>query len=233
MPQSITDFIPIEELDADGALAEGAGALENDSRADFFRKAGVMGAGLATSGLLLGGIPELSFGKSSALAQSDVDILNYALTLEYLESTFYNQAAQNLNNKFSTQLRALTSLVRSHEATHVKALKGILGSKAIKKPKFNFHGTTKDLNKYKQTAFVLENTGVHAYLGQVTRIKSKAVLKGAGTIVTIEARHASAFGLVVHHSIKGKNGITPNGAFDTPFTMKTVTNKQHAGYFLA
>lgn len=226
MPQSITDIIPIEELDSDGAIREGAESIEADSRADFFRKAGVAGAGLATSGLLLGGIPQLA--SAAAVAKSDIAILNFALTLEYLEREFYTEALKNIN--LNGDLDELTQLVHSHEVTHVMFLQNALGKAAIKKPKFNFHGATRDARKYAQLAFVLENTGVHAYLGQAGKIKNKTILGSAAKIVTIEARHASAFAVVVHQQFKGKNGITPNGAFDKPFSKKAILKA--AGKFI-
>jgi hypothetical protein len=81
--------------------------------------------------------------------------------------------------------------VSNHEFSHVKFLQKVLGSKAVATPKFDFKGTTKDQAKFQATADVLENTGVHAYLGQVGNIKSKAVLAGAGSILPVEARHAA------------------------------------------
>jgi hypothetical protein len=69
-------------------------------------------------------------------------------------------------------------------------LKGALGKAAVKKPKFDFKGTTTDEAKFKATAQVLEDTGVAAYLGQVGNIKSKKILGAAGSILPIEARHA-------------------------------------------
>jgi hypothetical protein len=60
----------------------------------------------------------------------------------------------------------------------------------VKKPKFDFKSTTTDMAKFQATAQVLEDTGVAAYLGQVGHIKSKKILKAAGSILPIEARHA-------------------------------------------
>jgi hypothetical protein len=72
----------------------------------------------------------------------------------------------------------------------VAFLKGALGSAAVKKPNFNFKGTTTNKAKFMATAQVLEDTGVAAYLGQVGNIKSKKILGAAGSILPIEARHA-------------------------------------------
>lgn len=78
-----------------------------------------------------------------------------------------------------------------HEATHVQFLRKVLGAKAVASPKFNFKDTVTDPAKFAATAQVLEDTGVHAYLGQVPNIKTKAVLIGAGRILPVEARHAA------------------------------------------
>ena len=67
----------------------------------------------------------------------------------------------------------------------------MLGSQAIATPSFNFQGTTTNQALFQATADALENTGVHAYLGQVPNIKTPAVLLGAGRILPIEARHAA------------------------------------------
>lgn len=55
-----------------------------------------------------------------------------------------------------------------------------------------------------QTAFVLENTGVRAYLGQAARIKSSAILKAAATISTVEARHAAAVAVLLRSALRGR-----------------------------
>jgi hypothetical protein len=81
-------------------------------------------------------------------------------------------------------------IVAAHEAAHVKFLQGALGSAAVKKPSFDFKGTTMNEKKFMATAQVLEDTGVAAYLGQVGNIKSKKILAAAGSILPVEARHA-------------------------------------------
>jgi hypothetical protein len=72
---------------------------------------------------------------------------------------------------------------------------------------------------FSATAFVLENTGVHAYLGQAGNIASPAYLGVAASIVTIEARHAGALGGYLKSSPKE---ITPSGAFDTGLSAADV-----------
>jgi rubrerythrin len=211
----------IEDLDVDGAIREADARVAGDTRSAFFRKAAVGGGGLLTSGAILGMLPELAAAKPSK--KQDLEILNYALTLEYLEAAFYTQA-KNLTG----EVNAFAQIVAAHERTHVKTLKKViksLGGKPVAKPSFDFQGTNEDQAKFVQTAFVLENTGVHAYHGQVPRLKSKALLIAAAEIATVEARHAAAIATILGdkpYTDKSDTSITPDGAFDVPWSMKRV-----------
>jgi rubrerythrin len=216
MTQMLTDIIPVEDLDADGALRETAGAVDGHTRGNFLRNAGVTGAGLLAGGGLIGALPDVAAAK---LPKSDVAILNFALTLEYLEAAFYAEAVSRGHLRGRT--RAFAELVADHEAIHVKTLKSVLGRRAVKRPKFDFKGTNHSPAKFRETAFVLENTGVHAYLGQAGNIKTPKILAAAASIVTVEARHAAAIAELLGH-IKGKQGITPDGAFDAPLTKQQI-----------
>jgi rubrerythrin len=165
-----------------------------------------------------GNRPPAKFGKG------DIGILNYALTLEYLESSFYNEAVSNQHKKaflHNAQARVFLSAVVHDENAHVRALKKVLGSHAIGKPKFDFHGDTANQGRFLKAAFTFENEGVHAYSGQAFNIKNPKVLAAALSIVTVEARHASVVGLIRNGT---DYGITPNGAFDKPFGATRVLN---------
>jgi hypothetical protein len=181
-------FLPtLEELDVDGAIQEHAEHVDGNTRAAFLRKAGVGAGAVLGGGAFLGALPSVAFG--AAIPASDIAILNFALTLEYLEAAFYAEAVAG--KKLSGETERFAQVVANHENSHVVFLKKVLGAKAVAKPQFDFKGTTMDQAKFEATADVLENTGVHAYLGQVGNIKSKAVLAGAGSILPVEARHAA------------------------------------------
>lgn len=228
---STNQMLPLEQFDTDGALQETGGALDAGTRAAFFRKAGLATVSLAGTGALMGGLPSLAMA-ARGLPKSDVAILNFALTLEFLEAEFYKQASSRLSGG-SSSLREFAALVAGHEATHVKTLKKVLGSKAVKTPKFDFGDTVTDAGKFAATAFVLENTGVHAYLGQAGKIKTPAILGAAATIVTVEARHAAAIALIVDQTaVKGKMGITPDGAFDVPKSKAAILKAVKATGFI-
>ena len=222
------ESIDLAHFDSDGALQETGAALDADTRGAFFRKAGVAALGVAGTSAFLGGLPSLAFGAS--IPKSDIAILNFALTLEYLEAEFYRQAKGNIP---AGTARELASLISDHEDAHVKALKGVLKSKAVKKPKFDFGNAVTDLPTFLKTAFTLENTGVHAYLGQAGKLKTPALLGAAASIVTVEARHSAAIALVTDQSrIKGPGGIAPQGGFDTPKSKAAILKAVKATGFI-
>jgi rubrerythrin len=157
---------------------------------------------------------------SSALADAaggDVDVLNYALTLEFLETEFYTQAAKRVKG-LSKYERDLTKELRDNEAAHVDALTATikdLGGKPVAKPTFAFGGAFGSRMAYLKTANVLEDTGVSAYNGAAPMIKSVDVLAAAGGIVQVEARHAALIRLV-------RNRAPAPRAFDKASKMDEI-----------
>lgn len=178
--------LTLTDVDVDGAIREASEEVAGDSRAAFFRKAGLAAGGAFMATSVFGALPALGAG----IPKSDIAILKYALTLEYLEAAFYAEAVSS--GKLSGAAAAFAKVVAKDEAAHVAGLKTALGKAAPKAPKFDFQGTTMDQDKFLSTAYVLENTGVRAYLGQAGKIKTPAILGTAASIVTIEARHAGA-----------------------------------------
>ena len=153
---------------------------------------------------------------SSALAQDgggDVDILNFALTLEYLEADFYKQASKL---SLKGQYKSLAKEFGANEQEHVDALVatiGQLGGKPVAKPTFAFG--LKSQADFVKLAITLEDTGVSAYNGAAPMIKSKEVLAAAGSIVQVEARHAAA--------LRFLDGMGPTkGAFDKTLSKGAV-----------
>jgi len=180
---------PLEELDRDGAIRETAEKVDPETRAAFLKKAGVGLGAVAIGGAFAGAVPGIARGQ--AIPASDIAILNFALTLEFLEAEFYAQANRNQAYGNNRELRRFSTVVAQHEKVHENFLKKVLGAKAVAKPTFDFKDTVTNGAKFAATAQVLEDTGVHAYLGQVPNIKTKAVLLGAGRILPVEARHAA------------------------------------------
>jgi hypothetical protein len=219
----MTHVINLDEVDVDGAVREAANEVSGDTRLSFLKKAGVAGGAAMSGGAILSVFAPSAFAASNGrppakFGKGDIGILNYALTLEYLEAAFYNGATA-ANLPLSSQASAFLKVVTADENAHVAFLKKALGKKAAAEPKFNFKGSNTNAEMFMKTAQVLENTGVHAYSGQAPNIKSPAYAKAALSILTIEARHASVIGLLNDPS--GKE-ITPNGAFDTPLSAAKV-----------
>jgi hypothetical protein len=178
------DIKGLVAFDSDGALQEAADRVERTTRATLFRRGGALAAG----GLLAGTIPT-AFARAQGVPKGDIAILNYALTLEYLETAFYKKAISD--GALRGQYANFAKVVAEHEQAHVDALKKTLGGKAVRRPNFDFKGTTADQATFAQTAIVLEDTGVEAYQGQAGNIKTPAVLRAAISIHPVEARHAA------------------------------------------
>ena len=215
----MSDVLTLDLVDQDGAVREALDGARGATREELFRKAIVGGGAFLAGGLLIGGLPRLALGQASA--SQDVAILNFALTLEYLESEFYVDAVRKGALRGETLTFART--VRDHELAHVEALKDALGSAAVAKPTFDFKDTTSDADRFRATAVVLEDTGVAAYNGQGPNL-TKATLAVAASIVSVEARHAAWIRRIVgkpRYGGQADNYPAP-GALDAALTREQV-----------
>ncbi len=181
------------------------------SRASFLKAAAVTGGTFVAGGALIGGLPKLSIGAPSAA--QDAKILNFALTLEFLEAEFYTRAEEN--GRLGATLGEFASVVGAHERAHVEFLQGALGGAAVAKPTFDFGNTVTNEKAFARTAQVLEDTGVAAYNGQAPRL-TKETLAAAASIVAVEALHAAWI-----RDINRPTNPAPN-AFDEAKSMKQI-----------
>jgi hypothetical protein len=151
---------------------------------------------------------------SSTAAGGDLGIVNYALTLEYLEAQFYDKVIAS--GLFSGQNLSVIKMFGAEEHAHVTALKAVakgLGAPAPE-PKGKFPlGSAAAVTKL---AAAVENLGAGAYLGQAANIQSKEILAAALSIHSVEARHAATIDLVL------KRSPTPTGGFGVPLSMEQV-----------
>jgi len=163
-----------------------------------------IGAGGVISGATA--IELLSTTRVWADAAGDLDILNFALTLEYLEADFYAKGVASVKFKDAHE-KAIFVLIASDEAAHVTALTDTItkaGGKPVAKPAVKYPaGTFDDRTKFVTTAKTFEEVGVSAYLGQAGLITNPDVLQAAAAIFGVECRHAALIGRVA--------GLPPEG----------------------
>jgi rubrerythrin len=196
----------LDGIDQDGAIADAVAGLHGRTRADLLR------------GALLGGGALLAACARPAAAaagtERDVSILNFALTLEELQAAFYTEVERN--KVLQGELKRQAETVGGHERAHVRAFREVLGSKAIKRPHFDFGGATEGSDAFRRTAVAFEDLAVAAYKGQAPHIRSRAYLASALAIHSVEARHAAWI-----RRLAGKPPVA--GPFDEPVSGATAT----------
>mgnify|MGYP001792132354 CR=1 FL=1 len=202
MPQDLLDKIVNAGLD----------------RRNFVKRVGVTGLGVAATAMLGSKLMNAQ-ETADALTTSftDVDILNFALNLEFLEAEFYLMATYgttlqkfgilNANQvsgpttggkmvDFSKSAFAfVASGLRTDEVAHVELLLATLGSSAVKKPAINLDGLGygyANVNDFLKLGRQFEDTGVSAYLGAAPLIQNKTYLAAAGAILGTEAQHSGS-----------------------------------------
>jgi bacterioferritin (cytochrome b1) len=197
---------------------------KSTSRRDWFAgSAALLGAGAISS--------ILARAQSTGTTTNDINILNFALRLENLEATFYQQALAmftpaNFANSAALQTIGGTKIganivsyieaISQNEQDHVtKLVNTIVGMGGTPQPIdcYNFGITSADT--FLETAQVLENTGVMAYDGAIAMLQNTALQTVAATIATVEARHAAYLNLL--------NFTLPfPSPFDTTETMSQI-----------
>lgn len=190
-------------------------------------------AALLGGGALAAALPGMASAHTTDNPPTDIDVLNYALTLEHLEYAFYRDGLKRFSaesfrnadvfNGLGSYLRGTAynrfQQIRNHEGAHVATLTSViksLGGKPVPESKYNFKTTAfTSVAKFVSVAQFLENTGVKAYDGAIAHIEAAKLLTAGATIATVEARHASYLNLI------NKDNPFPS-AFDTPVAPRTI-----------
>jgi hypothetical protein len=182
------------------------------------REAFIMRGAIAAGGVY--GLSTVGPFVGQAMAQGgggDVDILNFALTLEFLEGAFYTMAVKDVKD-LSGDVKELATTLRDNELEHVDALTATikdLGGKPVKAPGVDFGDAFSSQDTFLELAQTFEDLGVGAYNGAGPMIESVEVLAAAGSIVQVEGRHAGVIRL-----LRGER-ISPS-AFDKGLEMQEV-----------
>jgi len=154
---------------------------------------GALAAGAAYGAMAVGPLIQSAFAQKDKSSEGDIEILNFALTLEYLEAAFYDQAASDVKSKPKVVAEYVETF-GAEEQEHVDALAATisdLGGKPVKAPGVDFGDAFSSVETFLATAITFEDLGVSAYNGAAPAIESKDLLATAGGIVQIEARHAA------------------------------------------
>jgi rubrerythrin len=203
-----TQGLTLGELDRDGAILEAINCLYGSTRADLLRGAVVGGGALLAA---LAAPPA-----ADARKLSDVGILNFDLTFEHLQATFYTEAERiGTIRRMNPETSFWAQTLGAHERAHVKILQNVLGNKAVKKPTFNFRGATDTEDEFVRTAVAMEDLTVTLLAGQAPRLESRELVAAVFSLLTVEARHAAWARHIV--------GVQPVGkAFDEAKSIAEV-----------
>ncbi len=167
----------------------------DERRRSFLKLAGMTAAAAVAFGVDIPGLRlNEAFAQSGAvdLGGGDVGVLNYAYALEQLEAAFYTQALATPYAGMSAYERSVLRDIRDHEIAHRAFFAKALGRNRIPNLQPNFTAVDfADRRSVITTASTFEDLGVSAYNGGGAAIKNPAYLAAAGTIVSVEARHAA------------------------------------------
>jgi len=200
---------------------------EMTARREPIEKARNMAGAAATTIISFGALAGTAFGQDKKLPGKIADVLNFALTLEYLEDEFYRTALGS-GGLIPQDTQDVFGQISKHEAAHVALLRSVLGSKAVAKPNFDFTagGAFADVFRNYQTFLAVsqafEDTGVRAYKGQAGNLKSNdKILTVALQIHSVEARHAAM--------VRRLRGETPWIVGDSRGTLPAPTQPVYNG----
>jgi rubrerythrin len=216
------------------ANPEGSGIRSLTSRRSF-----LTGSAAALAGGALLAVPGMAKAHNTPEPPTDIDILNYALTLEHLEYAFYRDGLAKFGEREFENAKVFDGLgpylrrsahenfvrIREHEETHVETLKSViksLGGKPVPEATYNFRRTAfTSVAKFVSVAQLLENTGVKAYDGAIAHIEAAPLLTAGATIATVEARHASYLNLL-------NRDVPFPKPFDEPVAPRTICENVQA-----
>jgi hypothetical protein len=199
----------LARVDRDGALAETAHDAVRATRRSFVRAASIA----AVSGLGLAATP-VGAAAAARRTRNDIAILRFDLVLEYLQAALYTEAERI--GALKPETLDWARVVGAHERAHARAIKDLLGSKAVKSPAFDFRGVTEHEAAFVKTAVAFEDATAALLKWQAPRLDSRPVVAAVLTLHSVETRHAAWIRRIV--------GVQPaSSAFDRPASQRQMT----------
>lgn len=207
----------LAQIDVDGALRETAAAVF--TRGNLFRRSATAAAAAIT------GLLALDSQASAAVAQTrnDIAILRFDQVLEYLQAGLYTEAERL--GALKPKTLAWARVVGAHERAHLRAIKNLLGSHAVKSPGFNYGSVTSDEKAFLKTAVGFEDLTAALLKWQAPRLDSREIVAAAVSLHSVETRHAAW----IRHLV----GLQPaTSAFDKPASQRKMTELIDSTHFL-
>jgi hypothetical protein len=206
----------LEQIDVDGALQEAAAAVF--SRGDFFRRSATVAAA-AVGGLIAADAAEGVVAQTA----NDIAILRFDQALEYLQAGLYTEVERL--GALKPETLAWARVVGAHERAHLRAIKGLLGRRAIKSPGFNYGSVTSDEQAFLKTAVGFEDLTAALLKWQAPRLDSREIVAAAVSLHSVETRHAAW----IRHLV----GLQPaTTAFDKPASQRKMQQLINSTHFL-
>jgi hypothetical protein len=208
------------DIDADGALQETAAAAFPLTRGELFRHSATAAAAGAI-GFVVGS--EGSADAATAQTANDIAILRFDQVLEYLQAGLYTEAERL--GALKPETLAWARVVGAHERAHLRAIKNLLGSHAVKNPGFNYGNVTSDEQAFLKTAVAFEDLTAALLKWQAPRLDSRAIVAAAVSLHSVETRHSAW----IRHLV----GLQPaTTAFDKPASQKRMAQLIDSTHFL-
>lgn len=209
----------ITVIDRDGAIGEALADIPEMTRGTALRTA-LTAFGGAT---LLGGVAARS-ASAAAFKPSkanDLKILQLALVFEHLGAEYYDTALED--GKLNTGAKAYARVARRDERNHVRTVQDVirqLGGTPRAKPKFDFGRVPLRTSSFLKTALAIEQTCVETLNGAGPLVQTRAVLAGAGSLVSVEARQVTYIRI-----LQGKQPIETSRIVDPGITARTAVSR--------
>jgi hypothetical protein len=204
-------------IDVDGVLEETAAAAARSTRRQLLRAvplAGAVGAGLLTAG---------GAQAAGGLTRNDIAILRFDLALEYLQAGLYTEAERL--GAVKPRTLAFSRVVGAHERAHAAAIRGILGSDAVRSPSFDYRGVTEDNSALVKSAVAFEDLTAALLKWQAPRLDSRSIVAAVLTLHSVETRHAAW----IRHIV----GVLPaTTAFDKPAPQPKMAELVDSTHFV-